>query len=146
MRDKDQILLEEAFTQVEEGFWDRMKAKSGTRLANLGTKALGGISKVAGDSRLGRTAGELQQQGQMDVEEKRAAQLTANFAQKLDSLYADFKKDAGKVGVDLEKLAGEDFRAKSEGGQYPALAGLSAFLVNFNKAKDAVSKKIAPAA
>jgi hypothetical protein len=138
MRDKDQILLEKAFDQVEEGIFDRMKAKSGTRLASLGNKALGGIAKVAGDTRLGRTAGNLQQQGNMDVEEQRAGQLTANLSQKLESLYNEFKTDAQKIGIDVEKLAGEDFRSKGEGGKYPELAGLSGFLRHFNQAKDSL--------
>jgi hypothetical protein len=147
MNDKDQKLLEEAYTQIQEGFWDRMKAKSGTRLADLGNKALGGVAKMAGqDSRLGQMAGQMQQAGQMDVEEKRASQLTASLAQKLDKMYNEFTKDAQKLGIDITKLAQEDYKAKGEGGSYPALAGLSQFLRSFNQAKEAITKKIAPTA
>lgn len=147
MNDKDQKLLEEAYAQIEEGFWDRMKAKSGTRMANLGNKALGGIAKMAGqDSRVGQMAGQLQQAGQADVEEKRASQLTASLAQKLDKMYNEFKNDATKIGINIDKLAQEDYSSKGEGGKYPALAGLSQFLRSFNQAKEAISKKIAPTA
>lgn len=147
MRDKDQILLEEALSQVDEGFWDRMKAKSGTGLANIGNKALGGIAKLAGsDSRLGQAASEMQQKGSMDVEEKRASQLTANFAQKMDKMYNEFVSDAQKIGINIDKLAGEDYRSSGEGGKYPALAGLSEFLRHINQAKNAISKTISPTA
>ena len=144
MRDKDQILLEEALQQVDEGLFDRMKAKKGTMGANIGNKVLGGISKVAGDSRIGQAAGELQQQGQMDVEEKRAAQLTQILSQKMEKVYQDFKNDASKIGVDIDKLAHQDFTSKGEGGQYPALAGISAFLRNINAAKAAITKQQSP--
>jgi len=138
MRDNDQILLEEAFTQVDEGILDRIKAKSGTRLSSLGNKALGGISKVAGDTRLGRAAGELQQQGEMDVEEQRASQLMKIFSQKLDKVYAELRSDASKIGVNLDKLAQEDYTSKGAGGAFPAIAGISAFLRGMNQAKDAL--------
>lgn len=139
MRDKDTILLEEAFAQIEEKFWNRSDAKGGTRMAGLGNKALGGISKLAGGekTRLGRTAGQLQQQGQMDVEEQRASQLTAIFQQKLEKLYNEFTNDAQKMGFDLNELAQGDLQSKGQGGAYPKMAGLSKFLRGFNTARGA---------
>lgn len=141
MKNKDIKLIEEAYGKIQEGIWDQMKAKSGTRLAGIGNKVLGGVQRVAGNTRLGQAAGQLKQVGEMDVEEKRASQLTATLAQKLDKLYNEFMNDAQKVGVDINKLAQQDFQKT---GQYPALEGISEFLRNYNAAKAAISKKIAP--
>ena len=137
MRDTDQILLEEAMNQVEEGMFDRMKAKSGTRMASMGNKALGGISKMAGDTRLGKAAGELQQQGQEDVREQRAAQLMASSAQKVERLLQEFWADAKKLGLDMEQLKQGDMLKQ---GNFPKLAGLSKFVTHLNQAKESISQ------
>lgn len=137
MNDKDQLLMEQAYEQIQEGMLDRFKAKSGTRFANLGAKALGAISNVAGDSRLGRTAKELHTSASMDVEEKRAAKLLDILSTKIENLYAEFKADAQKIGVDVDKLANVS-QASPE--KYPALDSFAKTLRSINAVKDQAKK------
>lgn len=135
MRDKDDKLMEEAFDQIQEGIFDRMKARGGTIGQKLGAKALSGLGKVAGDTRMGQALTQAGEAGKMDVQEQRASQLMTVYKQKLDKLYADMENDANKVGVDIKTMAQQDFQSKGTGGEYPKLAGLSAFLRQFNKSR-----------
>jgi len=156
MSDRDDRLLSEAYNQVNEGIFDRMKASKGTVGKNLGTKAMGavgrGISKFGNqDTRMGKFVAKAGQgvqdaasEGQEDVKEQRAAQLIGSYSGKVSALYDGMKQDAQKVGLNLDQMAQQDMQKT---GQYPALEGLSVFLKDFNNSIRALQEltKIAQA-
>lgn len=130
----DEVLENEQM--INEGFFDRMKAKSGTRLASVGNKLLGTIQNVSGNSRLGQAAGQLKQNNAMDIEEKRAVALVKIAGEKFQKLYNDFINDSKKIGIDVNKLAVSSYKGT---GKYPALTSLSKFLTSINSAITALN-------
>lgn len=114
---------------IDEGRFTQARSKWGTGLSNLGSKAISGIGKRLGGSRMGKALTGAGEQGQIDVMEKRAAKLMTIYATKFDRIYAEMKKDAEAVGINLTALATDD---ATKPGKYPKLAGISQLLQTIN--------------
>ena len=110
MNDRDDRLLSEAYNQVNEGIFDRMKARKGTfkqGVQNKVASAVGkGLSKFGNDeSRFGRAmatdgqgAQDAAAEGGKDVEEQKAAGITPDFVrlsigiENIDDLIEDLEQ------------------------------------------------------
>ena len=97
-----------------------MAGKGLQKLGSKGTGRMANMAKVAGQN-----ISDIGAAGKMDVEEQKAQQLMAIYGKRVEQAYLEMKSDAQKVGIDLDKLAQQDFKDEGGGGEYPKMAGLS---------------------
>lgn len=104
MASKDDKLMEEAYDQVNEGMFRRSDAKSGTRLAGLGAKALSGLGKVV-PGQIGDAISKQASQNQGGVDAQRLSQLVSLYVQDIEKLMAKMEDDVEKLGMDKEAMS-----------------------------------------
>ena len=135
MSDRDDRLMTEAYDQVNEGIFDRMKAKSAgkdaykaaggkTGMAGLGQKARAGIANVVG--------------GQLNSKEKTqmaGAKTAQQFAQ-LNALVAGY---AQKIQADLQKI-----NVDANGIEDDALRTAIQTIINYKAPEQAQAPEQAP--
>jgi hypothetical protein len=129
MKSKDQLLLEEAYNQVNEGIWDRLKGmgsgiKAGTgaltqNVKNKAITALGGQAPQGPQQTTGQAYAKAQQ-----------TSLLNSFIKKATKEIADFQNDIKKLGInqtdaDLRAAGLTDIADKIKG-----VEGLLAYLQN----------------
>ena len=107
MKSKDQLLLEEAYNQVNEGIWDRLKGLGSGIKAGAG--AVGQNIKNKAITTLGGKAPEGPQQttGQAYAKAQQGS-IFNSFIKKATKEIADFKNDLSKMGI---KQSDADLRA-----------------------------------
>lgn len=114
MRDSDTILMEEAYIQMQEGFWDRAKAKfagakqtatnvgqQGKKLAGKGQAVAGSVLNNANMQQAGaakiQTATEYQQTSDGNVDQSKIKSLTNGYTSKLDSALQNITNQLIKI-------------------------------------------------
>jgi hypothetical protein len=129
MKSKDQLLLEEAYNQVNEGIWDRLKgmgsgikAGAGTLTQNVKNKAITALGGQAPE-------GPQQTTGQAYAKAQQTSLLNS-FIKKATKEIADFQNDIKKLGInqtdaDLRAAGLTDIADKIKG-----VEGLLAYLQN----------------
>ena len=96
MINKDDRMLEEAYEEMNEGFMDKMKARKGNTMQNLGGKAMGKVGNFIG----GKAGGTLQKAGgemQTASSDSRAEHITNNYKEKFKQLMGQYQKDVISV-------------------------------------------------
>tara|TARA_R110000765_G_C18528810_1_gene559249 strand:+ start:32 stop:541 length:510 start_codon:yes stop_codon:yes gene_type:complete len=123
---KDQQLLAEAYQQIEEGLWDRVKARTGqavgavkgvgsrvkgaakevagkavSKTAELGGKALG-IEGPAAEGGLAKKGADLQKAGAADTSAGKASGQEAKFRSYIKNSANTIANDLGKLGMEVD--------------------------------------------
>lgn len=107
MKDRDDRLLEEAYSEISEGWLKRSDAKTGTRMKSLGAKALGSAGKVLG-SKLGAKATNQANQMRGEVDKQRLQQLMGSYQGQLEKLKNQITTDITKMGGDVANIQEQD--------------------------------------
>ena len=114
MRTTDDKAMEDALEQINEGMFDRMKAKSAGRQA---VRAVGGKTGVGGLVQKGKQGiikglgGQLTRQAQDQAGKENIAQssaqvntLTAQYMQQIQQIASAYKTDIGKLNIDVSMI------------------------------------------
>ena len=117
---KDQQMLEEAYSQIQEGMWDRFKARGAEAIGSakgLGQKIKGGIqqnvaSAVSGMGDTGKAfSNDLAQKGQQNIESGKASghnakieYLKNNIDKRIQKLVGGIKEDIQKLGLEIGNI------------------------------------------
>jgi hypothetical protein len=117
---KDQQMLEEAYTQIQEGFWDRFKARGAGAMGaikGMGQQIKGDLQKSAGSavSGMGDTGksfgDELSQKGQQNIEGGKVSghnakieYLKKNLDKRIQKFVGGIKEDIQKLGLDIGNI------------------------------------------
>lgn len=102
MKNKDQLLLEQAYSKVNEGIWDRVKGQASGIGAGLKQGAQNVVAGVA--NKLGAN---------VQTSGKTMGQAYANSQQKsiFNSFLAKAKSEIAEFEADIQKLGKEDLNA-----------------------------------
>lgn len=114
---KDQQMLEEAYQNIQEGMWDRFKARGAEAVgAAKGTaqQFKGGLQQAAGSALgvLNKQDGDrIKQQGNQNVRSGQASghnskieYLKKNMDQRIQKFVEDIKNDIQKLGLDIGNI------------------------------------------
>jgi uncharacterized protein YjbJ (UPF0337 family) len=107
MRDLDDKILEEKYNKLEEGLWDRMKARGAGAIGSA--KGLGNRFTGAAKAGAGTFTGnkDLQAAGQQQAQvgksygiDAKAGSLMKSHIAKIQKAVADFQNDVSKLGLE----------------------------------------------
>jgi len=96
MKTKDQILLEQAYNQVNEGIWDRLKGTAAGIGAGLKQGAQNIATNVAG--KLGATVTPAGKSGKEAYAQAQQKSLFTSFINKAEKEITEFEADMKKLG------------------------------------------------
>lgn len=114
---KDQQMLEEAYQNIQEGRWDRFKARGAEAIGSakgMGQQFKGGLQQAAGSALgvLNKQDGDrIKQQGNQNVRSGQASghnskieYLKKNMDQRIQKFVEDIKNDIQKLGLDIGNI------------------------------------------
>lgn len=97
-KNKEQILLEQAYAKVSEGIWDRFKGTAAGIGAGLKQGAQNIASNVAG--KLGATVTPSGKSGKEAYAQAQQKSIFNSFIKKAEAEIQEFEEDAKKLGKD----------------------------------------------
>ena len=118
MKDSDDKLLEEAYSEIQEGFWDQRAAKKAGKQGYKdagGKTGLGGLAQKAGQA-IGRKVGmqvsperEAQAQAQQDAQAQgQVSQLANGYMDRIFGILDKLTKDMDDLGIkNIEQVKDE---------------------------------------
>lgn len=111
----EQMIAEELQTAIDEGLFDRLKARGASALDSLKAKGAELGSKAAGDKLpgLAKDLEGAQARSAASASEKKQAVLKRSLVKKMEPMHAKLRKLADEIMADAKKIGLSDKEAKS---------------------------------
>lgn len=120
MTDRDDKLMEEAYDNLNEGWRERMSAKSAGRQAVRDAGGKTGLSGLVQKGKQGIIKGlggelsrsDVKQQGADNIAQSggQVNAITASYMQQIQKIANNYKADIGKLNVDVSMIDDKDAR------------------------------------